>query len=138
MNQFLFKINNRNSICCFLKFICDIFFIIHFSLIRLDFTSIDEKLSRDIDKKEIRWLFFFLFSKIHQILLFIISWNLSLMIFFFLIHFPLISMIRFYINFEKLSRRRDIAFSFFENLSDGPVNYYLLLYYYLLILFIIS
>ena len=72
MNQFLFKINNRYSICGFLKFICDIFFIIHFSLIRLDFTSIDEKLSRDIDKKEIRWLFFFLFSKIHQILLFII------------------------------------------------------------------
>ena len=70
MNQFLFKINNRNSICGFLKFICDIFFIIHFSLIRLDFTSIDEKLSRDIDisEREIRWWprmtlnFFFLFE----------------------------------------------------------------------------
>lgn len=74
MNQFLFKINNRYSICGFLKFICDIFFIIHFSLIRLDFTSIDEKLSRDIDiigkgnslmaTNGVEFFFFFL--KIHQ------------------------------------------------------------------------
>ena len=92
-----------------MKFTNDIFFSYSFS-INFDsiLPSINKKLSRNIEK-EIRWLpfpFFFSQKFIRYYYLSIYYFLKFIMIIFYLIHFPLISMIRFYINFEKLSDRR--------------------------------